>query len=179
MGENAGIEARKSAMRVLGIDPGTYNMGVGVISADGHILTLVDADVLKAPRRAPHAARLHSLYAGLLTYIAEHEPDEIAIEEPFVARNVRSAIAVGQAQAVAMIAAAASSIDVQSYAPREVKLAVTGFGDSSKEQVQEMVLLALNSAANSMPLDASDALAVSVCHINSRRVQALTLQERM
>ena len=87
-------------------------------------------------------------------------------------------MAVGQAQAVALIAAAASGIGVETYAPREVKLSVTGFGDSSKEQVQEMVLIALNAAERTMALDASDALAVSICHINSRRAQALTFEER-
>ena len=165
-------------MRSLGIDPGTYDMGVGVVIADSDELTLVDADVLKVPKGMPHAERLHRLYMQLSEYVAKHKPDEIAIEEPFVARNVRSAIAVGQAQAVALIAAAASGISVQTYPPREVKLAVTGFGDSSKEQVQEMVLMALNSVEQAMPLDASDALAVSICHINSRRAQALTLEER-
>ena len=165
-------------MRSLGIDPGTYNMGVGVVTADSDELTLVDADVLKVPRGTPHAERLHRLYRQLLEYIAKHTPDEIAIEEPFVARNARSAMAVGQAQAVALIAAAAAGIGVETYAPREVKLSVTGFGDSSKEQVQEMVLIALNAVERTMALDASDALAVSICHINSRRAQALTLEER-
>ena len=154
-------------------------MGVGVVIADGDGLTLADADVLKAARGMPHAERLHRLYEQLLGYIAKHKPDEIAIEEPFVARNVRSAMAVGQAQAVALIAAAASGISAQSYAPREVKLSVTGFGDSSKEQVREMILITLNAVEHTMPLDASDALAVSICHVNSRRAQALTVEERI
>ena len=162
-------------MRALGIDPGTYNMGVGVIEADGDAITLVDAAVLKAPKGAPHAERLHRLHSALQAYIAEHRPDEVAIEEPFVARNVRSAMAVGQAQAVAMIAAAAAGIAVHTYAPREVKQAVTGFGNSSKEQVQEMVLITLNAADMPLSLDASDALAVSICHFNARRAQTLTI----
>ena len=148
-------------------------MGVGVIGSYDDNLTLVDANVLKAARRTPLEERLHTLYSNLLSYIGQHKPDEVAIEEPFVARNVRSAMAVGQAQAVAMIAAAASGISVTSYAPREVKLAVTGFGDSTKEQVQEMVILSLSPATNPMPLDASDALAVAICHINSRRAESL------
>ncbi|MYE55120.1 MAG: crossover junction endodeoxyribonuclease RuvC [Chloroflexi bacterium] len=148
-------------------------MGVGVIGSYDDNLTLVDASVLKVARRTPIAERLQALYSHLLSYIGQHKPDEVAIEEPFVARNVRSAMAVGQAQAVAMIAAAASGISVTSYAPREVKLAVTGFGDSTKEQVQEMVILSLSPATNPMPLDASDALAVAICHINSRRVESL------
>ena len=154
-------------------------MGVGVVNAERGELRFVDADVLSAPRNMPHAQRLHRLYTELLDYIDKHKPGEIAIEEPFVARNVRSAIAVGQAQAVAMIAAAASGIDVQSFSPREVKLAVTGFGDSSKEQVQEMVILSLGADTPAMSLDASDALAVAICQINARRAESLTLRERV
>ena len=154
-------------------------MGVGIIKAEGDSLTFVHADVLKVRRDAPRAERLHHLHTELISYIAQHKPDEIAIEEPFVARNVRSAIAVGQAQAVAMIAAEASGISVQLFAPREVKLAVTGFGDSSKEQVQEMAMLALDLNSAPMSLDASDALAIAICHINARRVQSLIPDDRI
>ena len=153
-------------------------MGVGIVNDEEGDLSLVNADVLSVPRGMPHAQRLHRLYTELLEYIYKYKPGEIAIEEPFVARNARSAIAVGQAQAVAMIAAAASGIDVQSFSPREVKLAVTGFGDSSKEQVQEMVILSLDTDTPAMPLDASDALAVAICRINARRAESLTLRER-
>ena len=162
-------------MRTLGIDPGTYNMGVGIVASEGSALRYVDADVLKAPRGTSLAHRLHCLHAALLEYIARHKPSDISIEEPFVARNVRSAIAVGQAQAVAMIAAAASGISVTSFAPREIKLAVTGFGDSSKEQVQEMVILALGANTPSLALDASDALAVAICAVHSRNAESLTV----
>ncbi len=154
-------------------------MGVGIVNAEGDSLTFVHADVLKVRRDAPRAERLHRLHTELISYIAQHKPDEIAIEEPFVARNVRSAIAVGQAQAVAMIAAEASGISVQLFAPREVKLAVTGFGDSSKEQVQEMAMLALDLNSAPMSLDASDALAIAICHINARRVQSLIPDDRI
>ena len=165
-------------MRIIGVDPGTYNMGVGVVDADGDMLSLAHADVLKAARGTPLSERLGRLYASLLDYIAEREPAAMAIEEPFVARNVRSAMAVGQAQAVAMIAAAASGIAVHSYAPREVKMAITGFGGSSKEQVQEMVMVTLNMHAPPPSSDASDALAVAICHINASRAQALIASER-
>ena len=164
-------------MRTLGIDPGTYNMGVGIVTSVHGGLSYVDADVLKVPRGTPHAQRLHRLYTDLLEYIDRHKPNEVAIEEPFVARNVRSAIAVGQAQAVAMMAAAAFGLDVRSFAPRAVKMAVTGFGDSSKEQVQEMVILTLGADTPAMPLDASDALAVAICDVNSRRAESLTMRE--
>ncbi len=164
-------------MRVLGIDPGTYNMGVGVVADAGDSnFTFVHADVLTAKRSLKQPERLHCLYAALLKYISKFEPSEIAIEEPFVARNVRSAMAVGQAQAVAMIAAAASGISVHSYAPREVKLAVTGFGGSSKEQVQDMVMLTLNVDTPSMSFDASDALAIAICHFNAVKTKTLTMK---
>ena len=153
-------------------------MGVGIIGSGNDNLTLVDANVLKVARGTPLAERLQTLYTELRSYISHYEPDEVAIEEPFVARNVRSAMAVGQAQAVAMIAAAASDISVTSYSPREVKLAVTGFGDSSKEQVQEMVILSLNPPTKPMSLDSSDALAVALCHINSKRVESLISRQR-
>ena len=148
-------------------------MGVGIVKSEGDSLNFVHADVLKVRRNAPRAERLHCLYTELLKYIAQHKPDEIAIEEPFVARNVRSAMAVGQAQAVAMIAAKASGKSLQSFAPREVKLAVTGYGNSSKEQVQEMTMVALNLNSAPVSLDASDALAIAICHINAKRVHSL------
>ena len=160
-------------MRILGIDPGTYNMGVGVVCAREGTLSFVDAKVLKAPRSMPLPNRLHLLYVGLLDYIESSSPEEIAIEEPFVSRNVRSAIAIGQAQAIALVAAAESDRGVKSYAPREVKLSVTGFGDSSKEQVRDMIVVTLDADATTLPLDASDALAVAVCHINARRAERL------
>ena len=166
-------------MQILGIDPGTYNMGVGTIREEKGVLSYVDASVLKAPRKLPLAERLYCLHTGLLDYIARNEPQEIALEEPFVARNVRTAIAVGQAQAIAMVAAAASGIRVESYAPREVKLSVSGFGDSSKEQVRDMVYVALNADTSNLQLDASDALAVAICHFNARRAEALVSGQRM
>ena len=166
-------------MRTLGVDPGTYNMGVGVVDADGDRLGMAHADVLKAARKQPQHERLHRLYTALLDYISAHEPSAMAIEEPFVARNVRSAIAVGQAQAVAMMAAAATGIEVHTYAPRAVKQAITGYGGSEKEQVQEMVMLTLNMEEPPVSLDASDALAVAICHINASRASALTLAERL
>ena len=102
----------------------------------------------------------------------------MAIEEPFAARNVRAAMAIGHAQAVAMVAAAGHKLPVSSYAPRQVKLAVTDFGGSSKEQVQEMVKLLLGLDAPPESLDASDALAVAICHISASRAEELVVGGR-
>lgn len=158
-------------MRIIGVDPGTYNMGVGVVSAAGGDYRLVHLGVLQAERGSPLAERLHCLHTALLNCITEWEPSEMAIEDPFVARNVRSALAVGQAQAIAMLAAATSGIQAYTYAPRQVKQAVTDHGGSSKQQVQQMVGAMLGLERLPEPLDASDALAVAICHINTSRSQ--------
>ena len=162
-------------MRVLGIDPGTFNMGLGIVDTDGPDLLMAHMDVLKAKRTLPLAERLNVLYGGILKCIDEWKPSETAVEQPFVARNVRSAMAVGQAQAIAMLAAANRGLAISTYTPSEVKQAVTDHGGSSKEQVQEMlrVLLGLTEAPASS--DAADALAVAICHINAARVRALSI----
>lgn len=164
-------------MRTLGIDPGTLHMGLGVVDSQEGRLTLAHLGVLSASRSKPLAERLRCLYEGLLEYIAEWQPSVAAIEEPFVARNVRSAMAVGQAQAVAMLAAASRGLPVHTYSPREVKQAVTDYGGSSKEQVQEMVRVLLGLPETPRPADAADALAVAICHINASHVHGLTILE--
>ena len=164
-------------MRVLGVDPGTYKMGVGVVDSDGPGMSTAYYGVLSPKRRDPLARRLHYLHEQLLTLIGEWRPEEVAIEEPFAGRNVRAAMAIGQAQAVAMVAAARHELPVSHYAPSQVKQAVTDHGGSSKEQVQEMVrvLLALDSTPESN--DAADALAVAICHLNASSVQHLVITE--
>ena len=165
-------------MRILGIDPGTFKMGVGVVDAEGGRLCLAYSAVLSPPRADPLSQRLSYIYEQLVQLTQIWQPTAIAIEEPFVARNVRSAMAVGQAQAVAMVAAAHHALPVACYSPREVKRAVTDYGASSKEQVQEMVRLLLGLREESgQPLDETDALAVAICHINSSQVQELAIRE--
>ncbi len=164
-------------MRVMGIDPGTLNMGVGVVDSQQGRLSLVHADVLAADRAHPLGKRLAYMYDELDRSMREWAPDEVAIEEPFVAKNVRSAMAVGQAQAVAMVVAEHYGISVSTYAPREVKKAVTDYGGSSKEQVQEMVKVLLDLAQPPEPSDTADALAVAICHINAVRERELVAFE--
>ena len=164
-------------MRVLGIDPGTYNMGIGVVDTDGSDLHLAHMDVLKAKKSLPLAERLNMLYTGILECIDEWKPAETAVEQPFVARNVRSAMAVGQAQAIAMLAAANRGLAISRYSPSEVKQAVTDHGGSSKEQVQEMVRVLLRLQEAPASSDAADALAVAICHINASRVQELSFRD--
>ena len=166
-----------AVIRVLGIDPGTFNMGVGVVDSEDGKLTRVYSGVLSPGRDSPLAQRLHYLYEQVLETMQEWRPSLVAIEEPFVARNPRSAMAVGQAQAVAMVAAAHCGLTVSSYAPRAVKKAVTDYGGSSKEQVQQMVKVMLGLSEDSwQSSDAADALAVAICHIGAVRVTEIEVE---
>ena len=164
-------------MRILGIDPGTIAMGYGVIDEEGGEITQVACGALTAPCETPMAQRLHSLYTSLLGIIERYGPDEAAIEEPFVAKNARSALAVGQAIGVATVAVTQSGIPVHHYTPTQVKQAVTSYGRSGKGQVQEMVGILLGLSAPPQPADAADALAVAICHIQGRQISKL-LAER-
>ena len=155
-------------MRVLGIDPGTLNLGYGVVDEEEAGMTLVDCGVLSSPSRTPMEQRLSLLYRKINEIVARYQPDEVAIEEPFVAGNVRSALAIGRAQAIAILAAANRSIPVSRYLPAEVKQQVTNYGNSDKEQVQEMVRVQLGLEQPPRPSDAADALAVAICHLQQK-----------
>ena len=160
-------------MRVLGIDPGTLHLGYGVVDeADGEV-SLINCGVFKLSSKIPVEQRLSSLYQRLNDIIARYLPDEVAIEEPFVADNARSALALGRAQAIAILAAANMKLPVFRYSPAEVKLQVTSYGNSSKEQVQEMVKMQLKLDKPLKSSDASDALAVAICHFHQRQFKNL------
>ena len=161
-------------MKILGIDPGTVNMGFGIIEAGKHNVNMVDCGVLESPGRSSSIEeRLSHFYGSLLKIIAYHQPDVVAIEQPFVAKNVKSALAIGRAQAVAMLAAAGNGIPVYEYAPAEIKQKVADYGASSKEQVQAMVKLQLGLAEVPQPNDAADALAVALCHLREAELKSL------
>ena len=164
---------RLRTLRVLGVDPGTFKMGVGVVDADRGELALAYSSVLVAPKRKSLAERLRYMHDHLVEVVQRCGPAVVAIEEPFVARNVRAAMAVGHAQAVAMLVAAQHELDVATYSPREVKRAVTDYGASSKGQVQEMVGLLLGLPATPPSSDEADALAVAICHVNASRAEEL------
>ena len=151
-------------MRILGIDPGTVTMGYGVIESGEDEAVLVDCGALTSPLRSPIGERLSYLYNKLLEVILRHQPDAVAVEQPFVAKNVRSALAIGRAQAVAMLAAANTGIPTYEYTPTQIKQRIANYGASSKEQIQEMVRLQLGLSQVPQPSDAADALAVALCH---------------
>lgn len=129
--------------------------------------------VIRTSGDDPRALRLLRIHDGVRRVIREHQPSAVAIEEPFVAANVRSAFAIGEARAAAMVAAAAEGVAVFSYSPAAVKETVAGYGRGDKRQVQEMVRLQLGLAAVPSPADAADALAIALCHALHHRLPAL------
>ncbi len=163
-------------MRILGIDPGTVAMGYGVIESSNGEPVYIDCGVIKPPARSPIGERLSFIYNKLSEIIAASSPDVIAVEEPFVAKNARTALAIGRAQAVAILSAANRGIPSYEYAPAHIKQRVTSYGASSKEQVQEMVRLQLNLDCVPEPNDAADALAVALCHLSESHVDNLLRQ---
>ncbi len=149
---------------VLGIDPGTAILGYGVVAVEGDELEVVDFGVLTTPASDPLTSRLLTLFSGLIRVIEQRRPDEVAVEQLFFARNVGSALAVGHARGIALLAAAKSYLSVSEYTPMQVKQAVAGYGKATKKQVQGMVQVMLDLPAIPQPDDAADALAIAICH---------------
>jgi crossover junction endodeoxyribonuclease RuvC len=156
-------------MRILGVDPGTVNLGYGVVDGEEE-MHMVDCGVVNLSARLPMERRLRSLYSELGKIITRHKPNEVAIEEPFIGHNVRSAFAIGKAQAIAILAAANKGLPIYYYSPAKIKKQVTSYGQSDKQQVQEMVRVQLGLSELPQPSDAADALAVAMCHIQQRRL---------
>ena len=165
-------------MIILGIDPGTVTMGYGIIETRQGEVALVDYGALDCPKRSPIGERLSFLYAELEKIIARARPDAVAVEQPFVAKNVKTALAIGKAQAVAILAAANGGIASYEYTPAQVKQRVANYGASSKEQIQEVVRLQFGLAEVPQPADAADALAVAICHWHEIRLKDLLEGQR-
>jgi crossover junction endodeoxyribonuclease RuvC len=146
----------------LGIDPGTAICGFGVVALDGGTLRLVDAGVIRTDVEATDSERLRRLHAALGTIVAEHRPARIAVERLFFQRNVQTAMTVGQARGVALLAAAEARVPVDEPTPNEVKLAVCGNGAADKQQVASMVERLLGISLERVPDDATDALALAI-----------------
>ncbi|GHO67281.1 crossover junction endodeoxyribonuclease RuvC [Ktedonobacter sp. SOSP1-52] len=151
----------------LGIDPGTAIVGYAVVMAQGSNLSLLACDVITTPAKTPLAQRLQTIYAELSNIIATFKPQEAAIEELFFAKNARTAMTVGHARGVAMLALANGGLSVAEYKPKQVKQAVTGYGDANKDQVGEMVRILLKLTAVPKPDDAADAAAIAICHLHT------------
>jgi crossover junction endodeoxyribonuclease RuvC len=163
---------RYRPLRIIGIDPGSRVTGYGVVERRGSSFVHVDNGCLVLRPADPIPYRLERIHAGLLDMLTRYKPDAAAVEEVFFAKNALSSIKLGEARGVALLAAVHARIPVFEYATREVKQAVTGFGQATKEQVQKMVknVLALPEIAQE---DASDALAVAICHLQSYKLRAV------
>lgn len=160
-------------MRVLGIDPGTATTGYGLVEESGGDLKAVAFGAIRTPAGQPLPARLQLIYRAVADLAAEWKPTGTAVEELFFSRNVRTAMGVGQARGVILLALADAGLAVAEYTPSAIKQAVTGYGNADKAQMQEMVRLLLGLAEIPRPDDAADALAVAICHFHSARLVAL------
>jgi crossover junction endodeoxyribonuclease RuvC len=152
---------------VLGIDPGTAITGYGIVRFDGETLEPVTYGVITTPAASPLPLRLQHLYRELQTVIHTYRPTESSVEELFFARNVRTALSVGHARGVILLALADAGLPTYGYTPLQVKKAITGYGRATKEQIQQMVRLLLSLETVPQPDDAADALAVAICHAHS------------
>jgi crossover junction endodeoxyribonuclease RuvC len=155
---------------ILGIDPGTTVMGYGIIHLKGKKIELLNFGIIQLAKLPTHPDKLKRIFDRLDGLIAEFKPDEMAIEAPFFGKNVQSMLKLGRAQGVAIAAALKSNIPFEEYTPRRIKQAITGNGNSSKEQVAAMLQNLLNFEDMPKYLDATDGLAVAVCHHFSKGI---------
>jgi crossover junction endodeoxyribonuclease RuvC len=155
-------------MRVLGIDCGGEHTGYGVVEMDARgRLCCLASGAIKLSAREALPRRLSRIFTRLGEIIAEHRPDEVAIEDVFYALNVKSALKLGQIRGVAMLAAATAGLEVAEYSPLTIKSSVVGYGRAEKHQVQDMVTRLLGLPTPPEPMDASDALAIAICHLHT------------
>ena len=160
-------------MRVFGIDPGSSRTGYGCVDTDGHRHRLVLCGAIRSMESGAFPARLATIYRELSSILRDCQPQCVAIENLFHANNVRSALKLGHARGVAMLAAVEAGVEVVEYTPAEIKRAVVGYGRAEKTQVQQMIKLLLGLDRAPEPHDAADALAVAICHLHSMTPVAL------
>lgn len=160
-------------MRILGIDPGTVRLGYGAVDETGSTVLMIECGALSCRAGSPIEERLSILFRKLNEVISRCRPDEVAVEEPFVGENIRTALSIGRAQAIAILAASLQDIPVFRYSPAQVKQRVASYGGSGKAQVQEMVRLQLGLDSIPEPDDAADALAIALCHLQEKQLRRL------
>ena len=160
-------------MMILGIDPGTAIAGYGILQSDGDELALIAYGAITTPSNWEMPRRLQHIYAELITLIAKYQPTDAVVEKLFFSKNVRTALSVGQARGVALLAAAQSGVSIHEYTPLQVKQAVVGYGRADKNQIQQMVKMLLQLDSIPQPDDAADALAIAICHAHSARLERM------
>lgn len=167
-------ERRQSdTMRILGIDPGIAIVGYGVVDKEGNRYKTVAYDAVTTKAHTPLEDRLEKVYNGVCEIIKEYKPDAMSIEELFFNNNAKTALTVGQARGVIILAAVQNHIPVYEYTPLQVKQALTGYGRASKSQIQQMMKSMLGLTEIPKPDDVADALAIAVCHGNSMRFNSI------
>jgi len=149
---------------ILGLDPGTNIMGYGLIMINGNRKNVIQFGVINLGKYGDHALKLKKIFERVLALVDEYKPDEVALEAPFHGKNIQSMLKLGRAQGVAMSAALYREVPITEYAPKKVKQSVTGNGNASKEQVAKMLMMLFNIKELPKLLDATDALAVALCH---------------
>jgi crossover junction endodeoxyribonuclease RuvC len=157
-------------MRVLGIDPGSQSTGFGIIDSDEAGYGVRAFGAIRPSRRLPFHLKLHEINHAVGEIIAVYSPDEVAIESPFYAQNIKTALALGQVRGAVLVSLASSGCALFEYSALEIKKAVTGYGQAEKQQVKSMVKALLNIEGE-VETDASDALAAAICHLNTRTFQ--------
>lgn len=161
-------------MLAIGIDPGTAITGYGLVQQNkAGELEAVDWGVILTPAKTPIAERLSQIYESLQEILARYHPQSAAVEALFFQRNVRTAMSVGQARGVTLLALQQAGLQVADYSPNEIKQSITGYGGADKRQVQQMVATLLKLSEMPTPDDAADALAVAICHLQNARTERL------
>ena len=158
-------------MKVLGIDPGSETLGWGVVEGEGLKYKLVDFGTVKSSPKESFSKRLLKIYDGVQAVIASFEPDTLSVEEAFYANNVKVALKLGQVRGVILLLGEKNGLEISEYSPRLIKQTVVGYGNAEKHQVQEMVRVLLRLQKAPEPHDASDALAIAICHFHHAGVQ--------
>ncbi len=160
-------------MRILGIDPGIAIVGYGVVDKEGNSYKTIAYDAVTTRAHTPLPERLEKVYNGVNEIIKKYKPDAMSIEELFFNNNAKTALTVGQARGVIILAAMQNKIPVYEYTPLQVKQALTGYGRASKTQIQQMMKSMLGLSEVPKPDDVADALAIAVCHGNSMRFNSI------
>ena len=166
-------------MRVLGIDPGSETLGWGVVEGSGLKYALVDYGTVKSNPRQQFSKRLLNVYNGVDEVIGRFSPDVLAVEDTFYAVNVGVALKLGQVRGTMLLLAELKGLDIAEYSPRLVKQTVVGYGNAEKSQVQEMVRVLLRMKTIPQPHDASDALAIAICHFHHAGMQSKIERAKM
>jgi crossover junction endodeoxyribonuclease RuvC len=158
------MKQKENGVIILGVDPGSHVTGYGLIQSNGERNTLIESGVIQLDIRDPLSEKLKEIFEGLHKIIKNNRPQQFAIEQTFYSKNAKSALIMGQARGVAILAAARANLPIGEYSPKEVKCAIVGTGNASKSQVQFMVQKLLKLKDPPHPSDAADALAVALCH---------------